>query len=125
MTAPLQNFENGKTELFPTVEKSSDRPRVNFFTIWTDEDPFTGPYLLELIYKEKHEEIRTAVKVKGMLQLAAKNCMQTFQQTKFTAVFSDHINIFRTGFSTGASADILSFRIVLSEDEKTNQGSYS
>ena len=83
-------------------ETESSRPRVNYYTARSEEDPFPDPSLLDPMDEDQHDEIRT--EVKNLKDTARENGLQPDDAATLDKMVDEHIDIFRTAFSSGRPA---------------------
>lgn len=111
ITARLNGVAN---EMSETVW--NDRPRVNYFSVRTEADPFPDPSLLDPIDSEKHEDILQGVK--DMKDTAKKNGLEPDSANSLERLINTNIDVFRNGFSSGPPSKIRPLRIELMPEAK-------
>ena len=79
-------------------ETESSRPRVNYYTARSEDDPFPDSSLLDPLDEDQHDEIRA--EVKNLKDTALENGLQPDDGATLDKMVDDHIDIFRTAFSS-------------------------
>ena len=90
---------------------NSDRPLANYYRACQEEDPFPGPSLLDSVDSEQGEGVCKAVE--EMQTTAPNNGLPEMDGEGLETLVSEHVNIFRTSFSSGLPAKIKPLRIEL------------
>lgn len=92
------------------------RPKVNYFDVHNQPDPFPDSSLLDPVDSDQHDAIVDAVE--KMVTNANDNGFPDERMPELPAVVNDHIDIFRTSFSPGPPADFPALKIELQGDAK-------
>ena len=114
MIARLNGYQSHKS--IHRVRVPADRPRVNYHTARTEEDHFVDPFLLDPLEIDQHQEIREAEK--GLRQTIRNNGILAEDATAIDEVIEEHIDLFRTSFSSGPPAKVRPLRIELTPDAR-------
>ena len=94
----------------------ADRPRVDYNHARNEPDPFPDPSLLDPIDKNQHDDITAAVK--SMETNAMNSGLADVYQSNLKGVLRDHMDIFRTSFSSGPGAKLPPLKIELLPEAK-------
>lgn len=97
MIARLTRIQEKKQ--FIVTDLPSNRPRINYNTARTEEDPFPDASLLDPIDEDQHEEIRQAVS--DMVTSSKKNGMPPAAAENLDHIIGENMDVFRTSFSSG------------------------
>lgn len=92
------------------------RPRVNYFKVKEEEDPFPDSSLMDPVDSTQSEEVK--VEIDNMLQLAVTNGFPTEKLPQLQELVLDHADLFRTSFSSGPPADIPPLKVDLVPDAR-------
>lgn len=97
-----------------TNEDFDARPRVNYYDVRDEEDPFPDKSLLDPVDSSQHDEI--AQDVEKMVQTAVDNGFPDDNVPQLKKIVNDHMDIFRTSFSSGPPANIEPLQIDVAPD---------
>lgn len=92
------------------------RPRVNFYSVQEEVDPFPDKSLLHPIDSAQQEEVSEAIE--NMVQVATDSGFPNDNLPELKEIVTDHTDIFRTSFSSGPPANIEPLKIDLVPDAK-------
>lgn len=87
------------------------RPRVNYFCVREEEDPFPDASLLDPIDSDQHEDVIDATN--GMVQTTIDSGFPNDKLPELRKNISDHTDIFRVSFSSGPPAQVPLLKIDL------------
>lgn len=95
------------------IDKSDcdNRPRVNYYDIRQEEDPFPDPLLLDPVDTDQLQEVLDLIK--DMIQTTINNGFPNRELPELREVISDHTDIFRVCFLSGPSAKLSPVKIDL------------
>ena len=114
MIARLNGYQSHKS--IHRVRVPADRPRMNYHTARTEEDPVVDPSLLDPLDNDQHQDIREAIE--GLKQNIRNNGILAGDATAIDEVIEEHIDVFRTSFSSGPPAKVRPLRIELTPDAR-------
>lgn len=92
MFARLNRVDNEQVD--PPTNPDPTRPKVNYNTARTEEDPLHDPSLLDPIDMDQHEDIKAAVR--DMQRVAFEAGLAEEKRPELAKMLSDHMDIFRT-----------------------------
>lgn len=116
MLARLNRVGNDQMDAPNPTVPDPTRPKVNYYRARTEGDPFPDPSLLDPVDMEQHEAITTAL---ARMQTAAFDAgLASDKRPVLAKLLSDHVDIFRTSFSSGPPARLPPLRIELTPDAK-------
>lgn len=99
-----------------TMHSTDSRPRVNYFEVREEEDPFPDSSLLDPIDNSQHGDIE--VELHNMIERARGNGLDDKQTQQLSDVVNEFKDIFRTSFSRGPPANVEPLKIELTPDAK-------
>lgn len=97
-------------------QRKEDRPRVNFYTARTEEDPFPDPSLLDPIDSDQHGEI--IAEIGNLKKIARDNGLPNQDANRLDKIIDENRDVFRTSFSSGPHAKLRPLRIDLTRDAR-------
>lgn len=89
----------------------NDRPRVHFYKVRKEEDPFLDTSLLDAVDSSQSDEIKYSIE--DMIQVAIENGFPIAHRTDLEKLFFDHTGIFRASSSSGPRAELISLKVDL------------
>lgn len=117
MTARLNHMRDYGAFSDSSSNLVSDRPRINFNTARTEEDPFPDPSLLDPADTDQHGEIHTEVET--MKNTASNNGLPPRHNKMLGELEGINIDVFRISFSPEIPARIKPLRIELTSDVRS------
>ena len=92
------------------------RERVNYYTAREEEDPFPDPSLIDPLDSDQAEDITKGIE--EAIKKAVENGLPAEHHDAMKKVVYDHVDIFRTTFSSGPPAKFPPLKIELTADAK-------
>jgi transposase InsO family protein len=111
MIARLNRAGNAQAQM-----GDAHRPRVDYYEARARVDPFPDPSLIDPVDSGQAEEVSSAVE--HMLQCALKVGMPPADAQQLKAIVDNHVDIFRTTFSSGPPAKLKPLKIQLTPDAR-------
>jgi transposase InsO family protein len=93
-----------------------DRPRVDYYSSRTEEDPFPDQSLLDRLDEPQAAAVQTAID--AALRQAKENGLPPDSAAALDDLVRVHTNVFRVGFSAGPPANIRPLKITLTPDAR-------
>lgn len=98
------------------INRIVDHPRANYYMAQTEEDPFPDPSLLDPLDSEQHDDVLGAVH--DMIERSKSNGLPDQYHDRLEKMVYSHLDVFRTGLSSGPAAKLPPLQIALTPDAK-------